>query len=83
MLLLSGRANTRCSVCRFDSWRTGARNGFGEPRDWVPKSALLGRSNRSFRRTASRPSAQSYQKYYNEGRTLLSLHKDAPIPRTI
>ena len=23
----------------------------------------------------------SYQKYYNEGRTHLSLHKDAPIPR--
>src|SRR5262245_17940718 len=25
----------------------------------------------------------SYQKYYNEARTHLSLHKDAPIPRTI
>src|SRR5207247_10974370 len=26
---------------------------------------------------------KSYQKYYNEARTHLSLHKDAPIPRTI
>jgi hypothetical protein len=25
----------------------------------------------------------SYQKYYNEGRTPLWLHKDAPVPRTI
>src|SRR5437667_12845517 len=25
----------------------------------------------------------AYQKYYNEARTHLSLHKDAPIPRTI
>jgi len=25
----------------------------------------------------------SYQKYYNEARTHLSLHKDAPIPRTV
>jgi Integrase core domain len=25
----------------------------------------------------------SYQKYYNEARTHLSLHKDAPVPRTI
>jgi transposase InsO family protein len=25
----------------------------------------------------------SYQKYYNEARTHLSLHKDAPIPRAI
>jgi hypothetical protein len=25
----------------------------------------------------------SYQKYYNEARRHLSLHKDAPIPRTI
>src|SRR6266478_394048 len=26
---------------------------------------------------------RSYQKYYNEARTHLSLHKDAPIPRTV
>jgi len=26
---------------------------------------------------------KSYQKYYNEARTHLSLHKDAPIPRTV
>ena len=25
----------------------------------------------------------SYQKYYNEARTHLSLHKDAPIPRAV
>jgi hypothetical protein len=25
----------------------------------------------------------SYQKYYNEARTHLSLHKDAPIPRSV
>jgi hypothetical protein len=25
----------------------------------------------------------SYQKYYNEARTHLSLHKDAPIPRPV
>src|SRR2546425_12272190 len=45
MLPPSGLANTRCSVCRFDPGGLhvqpdGARNGFGEPRDWVPKSAL-------------------------------------------
>jgi hypothetical protein len=46
MLLLSGRANTRCSVCRFDpgglssATPAGARNGFGEPRDREPKSRL-------------------------------------------
>jgi hypothetical protein len=26
---------------------------------------------------------KSYQKYYNEARTHLSLHKDAPIPRAV
>jgi transposase InsO family protein len=26
---------------------------------------------------------KSYQKYYNEARTHLSLHKDTPIPRTV
>jgi hypothetical protein len=26
---------------------------------------------------------KSYQKYYNEARTHLSLHKDAPIPRGV
>jgi hypothetical protein len=25
----------------------------------------------------------SYEKYYNEARTHLSLHKDAPIPRAV
>src|ERR1700704_5454342 len=39
-------ASTRCSVCRSDSGdlhaqlRSGARNGFAEPRDWEPKSTL-------------------------------------------
>jgi hypothetical protein len=27
--------------------------------------------------------SNSYQKYYNEARTHLSLHKDAPIPRAV
>src|SRR6266446_869727 len=46
MLLPSGPANTRCSVCRFDpgglhvQFRPGARNGFAEPRDRQPKSTL-------------------------------------------
>ena len=46
MLLPSGRANTRCSVCRCDPGRcsfitqAGARNGFAEPRDRGPKSGL-------------------------------------------
>src|SRR3979411_1596723 len=46
MLLPSGPASTRCSVCRSDSGdlhahlRSGARNGFAGPRDWEPKSTL-------------------------------------------
>src|SRR6516164_3525998 len=50
MLLPSGRANTRCSVYRFDPSRSsrfftcnsglGARNGFGEPREREAKSTL-------------------------------------------
>ena len=44
MLLLSGPANTRCSVYRFDSGSGSAatpidaRNEFGGARDWKPKS---------------------------------------------
>jgi hypothetical protein len=39
------RANTQCSVCRFDPVRSfitqaGARNGFAEPGDRGPKSGL-------------------------------------------
>src|SRR6266446_8207667 len=46
MLLPSGRANTRCSVCGSDPGRcsfitqAGARNGFAEPRDRAPNSGL-------------------------------------------
>ena len=46
MLLPSGPASTRCSVCRSDSGdlhaqlRSGARNGFAGPRDWESKSTL-------------------------------------------
>src|SRR2546423_11001259 len=46
MLLLSGRANMQCSVCRCDPGgcplitQAGARNGFAEPRDRGPKSGL-------------------------------------------
>ena len=46
MLLPSGPANTRCSVCRFDpgglhvQLPAGARNGFAEPRDRQPKPTL-------------------------------------------
>src|ERR1700704_5822709 len=39
MLLPSGPANTRCSVCRCAT-QPGARNGFAEPRDRQPKSTL-------------------------------------------
>jgi hypothetical protein len=34
-------------------------------------------------RAAPSPFAQLIQKYYNEARTHLSLHKDAPIPRAV
>ena len=46
MLLPSGPASTRCSVCRSDSGdlhaqlRSGARNGFAGPRDWESRSTL-------------------------------------------
>jgi hypothetical protein len=48
MLLPSGPANTRCSVCPFEpgglscATQPGARNGFAEPRDRQPKSTLSG-----------------------------------------
>ena len=46
MLLPSGPANTRCSVCPFEpgglscETQPGARNGFAEPRERQPKSTL-------------------------------------------
>jgi Integrase core domain len=79
----------RSSSSGFERWvygisrsRHGWQNGYSERligsirRDCLDHVVVFGERH-------LRHLLNSYQKYYNEARTHLSLHKDAPIPRAV
>src|SRR5690348_9787138 len=58
--------------------KTDTRRGLSARSDGIVLTMLLCSANDILRHLLN-----SYQKYYNEARTHLSLDKDAPIPRTV
>jgi hypothetical protein len=56
--------------------KTDVRRGSSVRRDCLDHVVVFGERH-------LRHLLNSYQKYYNEARTHLSLHKDAPIPRSV
>src|SRR5258708_18501855 len=58
--------------------RTDIRRGSSVRSDGIVLTMSLCLANGHLRHLLN-----SYQKYYNEARTHLSLHKDAPIPRAV